>query len=63
MEWNWGFVTLPYNDRWRTQRKLFVQHLHPTNSELINPVIHEFVQKMLHQLRDAPDDFIAITHQ
>jgi len=63
MKWNWTFSTLPYGEQWRTQRKLFTQHLHPNNSQSFNPVIFEFVQNMLRQLRESPDDFLTITRQ
>ena len=63
MEWNWPLVVLPYDEQWRTQRKLFTQYLHPNNSQMVDPIILEFVQIMLRQLREFPDDFFKITPQ
>ena len=54
---------MPYGDRWRMRRKMFTHYLHPNNSQLINPVVLEFVQNMLRQLRESPDDFLTITEQ
>jgi len=54
---------MPYGDRWRMQRKLFTQHLNPNNTKLFHLVVLEFIQNMLRQLRDKPDDFLNITYQ
>jgi len=63
MGWNWSLGSMPYGDRWRTRRKMFTHYLHPNNSQLINPIVLEFVQNMLRQLRESPDDFLTITEQ
>ncbi|KAF9461958.1 cytochrome P450 [Collybia nuda] len=56
MGWEWSFTFMPYGNRWREQRRLFVNNYHGGMIEHKVPAFEE-VQKLLVSLLDSPESF------
>ncbi|KAF5349225.1 hypothetical protein D9756_009488 [Leucocoprinus leucothites] len=60
MGWDYLFSSMPYGDAWRERRKLFQKHFHPTKPETHRPIETEYVRKLLPELLEHPQDFMAL---
>jgi hypothetical protein len=56
MGWEWSFTFMPYGNRWREQRRLFVNNYHGGMVEHKVPAFEES-QKLLVSLLNNPKDF------
>ncbi|KAJ3573817.1 hypothetical protein NP233_g2189 [Leucocoprinus birnbaumii] len=60
MGWDYLFSSMPYGEAWRERRKLFQKHFHPTKPETHRPIETEYVRKLLPELLEHPEDFMAL---
>lgn len=58
MGYDWTMPTLPYNNQWKDQRKMFVRFFHRNNEPTFLPRITQFVRRMLPRLLEKPEDFM-----
>lgn len=63
MGWDYLFSSMPYGDAWRERRKLFQKHFHPAKPETHRPIETEYVRKLLPELLEHPQDFMALCRQ
>ncbi|TFK21463.1 cytochrome P450 [Coprinopsis marcescibilis] len=59
MGWDWVMSNMPYGQSWRERRKLFQQHLHPSNRGIYEPYEQEQVNRLLARLLDDPQGFLT----
>ncbi|KAJ3545626.1 hypothetical protein NMY22_g2356 [Coprinellus aureogranulatus] len=59
MGYDWTMATLPYNAKWKGQRRLFSKYFSPGNPSAYQPQIKENVHLLLLKLLNNPEDFIA----
>ncbi|KAJ2913751.1 hypothetical protein MD484_g6663, partial [Candolleomyces efflorescens] len=52
------FSMLPYGEKWKERRRMFVRHFRPTDTSIIRPQAHEFVGRLLVELNRAPEEFL-----
>lgn len=57
MGFDYPFAMLPYDERWKERRRLFVQHFRPSDMSIIYPQAREFAQRFLVELSQAPEHF------
>ncbi|KAJ7618782.1 cytochrome P450 [Roridomyces roridus] len=58
MEWTFILVLLKYGDRWRTQRRLFNEHLNINASHNFRPQQRTAAHSLLRRLLHTPNDFL-----
>ncbi|TFK27924.1 cytochrome P450 [Coprinopsis marcescibilis] len=58
MGWDWSMPTLPYNDQWRDQRKMFARYFSASNPNAYQPQILQVVRRFVHRVMETPDDFM-----
>lgn len=59
MGYDWTMPTLPYNAKWKDQRKMFVRFFHRNNEKTFLPRVTQFVRRMLPRLLERPEDFMT----
>ncbi|RXW22197.1 hypothetical protein EST38_g3663 [Candolleomyces aberdarensis] len=60
MGWDYLFAMLPYGERWKERRRMFVQHFRPADTSIIRPQEHEFVGRFLVELSRTPDRLFEV---
>mgnify|MGYP001287875881 FL=1 len=63
MGFDWTMPTLPYNNKWKDQRRMLARYFGPNNTQNYQPRIVEFVRKALPSILDDPENFMAIIKQ
>ena len=63
MGWKWMLSAMSYGEGWKERRRLLTKHISAANAPSLQPVQFEFTHRMLVQLLDKPEDFLAITRQ
>ncbi|TFK27926.1 cytochrome P450 [Coprinopsis marcescibilis] len=58
MGYDWTMPTLPYGEKWKDQRKLFMRHLSANNRTLYEPRITDNVLRLLSRLLDGPENWM-----
>ncbi|KAJ2913746.1 hypothetical protein MD484_g6664, partial [Candolleomyces efflorescens] len=58
--WEYLMGTLPYGEKWKDRRRMFVQHFRPTDTSIIHPQEHEFVARLLVELNRTPEEFFEV---
>ncbi|KAF8998871.1 cytochrome P450 [Cyathus striatus] len=53
------FSIIPYNNIWRTKRRLFSKYFHPTKTEIYEPRAVEHTHILLGKLLERPDAFLS----
>ncbi|KAF6761857.1 cytochrome P450 [Ephemerocybe angulata] len=59
MGYDWTMPTLPYNSKWKSQRRLFSKYFSASNTSAYHPRVREFTHLMLPKLLNTPEDFIT----
>lgn len=60
MGFDYPFVLLPYDDRWKERRRMFVQNFKPADTFIFHPQAREFTHRLLSDLKHDPEDFFEI---
>ncbi|KAJ3501762.1 hypothetical protein NMY22_g18811 [Coprinellus aureogranulatus] len=57
---DYPFALLPYNDRWKERRRMFVQNFRPTDLSIVLPQAQEFINRFLVDLKRNPEELLEV---
>ncbi|KAF5341790.1 hypothetical protein D9611_001158 [Ephemerocybe angulata] len=61
MGWDYLFAMLPYDEKWKERRRMFVQHFRPADTSIIRPQEEEFAGRFLVELNRTPNQLHQVT--
>ncbi|TFK41783.1 cytochrome P450 [Crucibulum laeve] len=61
MGWEWLMSMAHYGELWKTQRRLFQQQFHPSNTAVYEDTVIEYVREFLSDVLDTPQNAITLS--
>ena len=56
--WGWNLAFMPYDQRWRTYRRMVRQYFSPDHIDKAIPVAEQDARKLLVRLLSSPDELV-----